>query len=69
MAPGEFYGPRGAQHVRMALTATDERIGGRATAYGIADLAHAGGPRTDRFVLEGEILFELEGDQPYPMKA
>ena len=26
VAPGEFYGPRGAQHVRVALTATDERI-------------------------------------------
>jgi succinyldiaminopimelate transaminase len=25
-APGEFYGPRGGQHVRIALTATDERI-------------------------------------------
>jgi aspartate/methionine/tyrosine aminotransferase len=25
-APGTFYGPAGAQHVRMALTATDERI-------------------------------------------
>ncbi len=25
-APGEFYGPRGARHVRVALTATDERI-------------------------------------------
>ncbi|MGW4352521.1 succinyldiaminopimelate transaminase [Nocardia sp. NPDC004582] len=25
-APGEFYGPRGNQHVRIALTATDERI-------------------------------------------
>jgi succinyldiaminopimelate transaminase len=25
-APGEFYGPRGAAHVRIALTATDERI-------------------------------------------
>ncbi|BBZ03213.1 hypothetical protein MCHIJ_26500 [Mycolicibacterium chitae] len=25
-APGEFYGPRGAQHVRIALTATDERV-------------------------------------------
>lgn len=25
-APGEFYGPGGAQHVRIALTATDERI-------------------------------------------
>lgn len=26
VAPGEFYGPRGAGHVRVALTATDERI-------------------------------------------
>jgi aspartate/methionine/tyrosine aminotransferase len=26
VAPGEFYGPRGTRHVRMALTATDERI-------------------------------------------
>ena len=26
VAPGEFYGPRGAEHVRIALTATDERI-------------------------------------------
>lgn len=26
VAPGEFYGPRGAQFVRCALTATDERI-------------------------------------------
>jgi succinyldiaminopimelate transaminase len=26
VAPGEFYGPRGADHVRIALTATDERI-------------------------------------------
>lgn len=25
-APGEFYGPSGSQHVRIALTATDERI-------------------------------------------
>nr|WP_253648019.1 succinyldiaminopimelate transaminase [Williamsia deligens] len=25
-APGEFYGPAGARHVRIALTATDERI-------------------------------------------
>ncbi len=27
VAPGEFYGPAGADHVRVALTATDERIG------------------------------------------
>ena len=33
VAPGEFYGPRGARHVRMALTATDERIDGRRAAY------------------------------------
>ena len=26
VAPGDFYGPRGAEYVRMALTATDERI-------------------------------------------
>ena len=26
VAPGEFYGPRGTRHVRVALTATDERI-------------------------------------------
>jgi aspartate/methionine/tyrosine aminotransferase len=26
VAPGEFYGPAGHQHVRIALTATDERI-------------------------------------------
>jgi succinyldiaminopimelate transaminase len=26
VAPGEFYGPAGAQHIRIALTATDERI-------------------------------------------
>ena len=26
VAPGEFYGPAGVQHVRVALTATDDRI-------------------------------------------
>ncbi len=26
VAPGDFYGPGGARHVRVALTATDERI-------------------------------------------
>lgn len=30
VAPGEFYGPAGARHVRVALTATDERIGAAA---------------------------------------
>lgn len=26
VAPGDFYGPKGKQHIRMALTGTDERI-------------------------------------------
>ncbi len=26
VAPGDFYGVAGAQHVRVALTATDERV-------------------------------------------
>ena len=26
VAPGEFYGPTGVHHVRVAVTATDERI-------------------------------------------
>jgi succinyldiaminopimelate transaminase len=26
VAPGDFYGPSGARHIRVALTATDERI-------------------------------------------
>ena len=26
VAPGTFYGPAGAEHVRVALTATDDRI-------------------------------------------
>jgi succinyldiaminopimelate transaminase len=37
VAPGEFYGPAGRQHVRIALTATDERIG--AAASRLASLA------------------------------
>lgn len=31
VAPGEFYGPRGRQHVRIALTATDERVAAAAS--------------------------------------
>jgi succinyldiaminopimelate transaminase len=31
VAPGSFYGPDGARHVRVALTATDERIGAAAS--------------------------------------
>ncbi len=27
VAPGTFYGPSGAAHIRVALTATDERVG------------------------------------------
>lgn len=34
VAPGEFYGPAGAHHVRVALTATDERIAAAATRLG-----------------------------------
>jgi len=30
-APGEFYGPGGEHHVRLALTATDERIAAAAS--------------------------------------
>jgi len=26
VAPGDFYGSAGARHVRVALTATDERV-------------------------------------------
>ncbi len=26
VAPGDFYGPAGAEFVRVALTATDERV-------------------------------------------
>ena len=36
VAPGEFYGPAGARHVRVALTATDERV-----AAAVARLADA----------------------------
>lgn len=31
VAPGDFYGPKGTQHVRAAFTATDERISAAAT--------------------------------------
>ncbi len=30
VAPGTFYGPTGARHVRVALTASDERVGAAA---------------------------------------
>ncbi|TSE02213.1 succinyldiaminopimelate transaminase [Skermania sp. ID1734] len=34
VAPGDFYGPRGGQHVRVALTAPDERIAAAAQRLG-----------------------------------
>jgi succinyldiaminopimelate transaminase len=42
VAPGSFYGPRGARHVRMALTASDERVRAAADRLGSA------GPGTTR---------------------
>ncbi len=33
-APGDFYGPAGARHVRIGLTATDERISAAAARLG-----------------------------------
>jgi succinyldiaminopimelate transaminase len=33
-APGTFYGPAGARHVRIALTATDERVAEAASRLG-----------------------------------
>lgn len=34
VAPGVFYGPRGVQHVRVSLTATDERVEAAAARLG-----------------------------------
>ena len=31
VAPGDFYGPSGAEHVRVAFTATDERVAAAAS--------------------------------------
>jgi len=31
VSPGEFYGPAGARHIRVAVTATDERIAAAAS--------------------------------------
>ena len=36
VAPGEFYGVAGARHIRVALTATDERV--RSAADRLAEL-------------------------------
>ena len=37
VAPGDFYGVAGARHVRLALTASDETIGGAAERIGGGD--------------------------------
>ncbi|WP_151771413.1 succinyldiaminopimelate transaminase [Streptomyces abyssomicinicus] len=34
VAPGDFYGPAGARHVRVAFTATDERVAAAASRLG-----------------------------------
>ncbi|ORX07540.1 succinyldiaminopimelate transaminase [Mycolicibacillus trivialis] len=45
VAPGEFYGPAGARHVRIALTATDERIAAAvARLYGEEKSVHGAPP-------------------------
>ena len=36
VAPGSFYGPAGERHVRVALTATDERVAAAAARLGAA---------------------------------
>jgi succinyldiaminopimelate transaminase len=36
VAPGEFYGPPGKQHIRVALTATDERVAAAAERLRVA---------------------------------
>src|SRR5580693_2157921 len=41
-APGEFYGPRGAKHVRVALTANDERIAAAATRLSCVAMRRSG---------------------------
>jgi succinyldiaminopimelate transaminase len=38
VAPGEFYGPAGSRHVRMALTASDERIAAAADRLAVERL-------------------------------
>jgi succinyldiaminopimelate transaminase len=43
VAPGELYGPAGARHIRVALTATDERIGAAAERLAAERLAAADG--------------------------
>ncbi len=53
VAPGTFYGAAGREHVRVALTASDERIAAASERLGRADHRHGGvadnenSPRTD----------------------
>jgi succinyldiaminopimelate transaminase len=47
-APGTFYGPGGASHVRMALTATDERIAAAAARLQQAPLVTETGSASPR---------------------
>ena len=35
VAPGDFYGPAGARHVRVAFTATDERVAAAAARLAV----------------------------------
>ncbi len=35
VAPGSFYGAAGRQHVRVAFTATDERVAAAASRLGM----------------------------------
>jgi succinyldiaminopimelate transaminase len=42
VAPGEFYGPAGARHVRVALTATDERVAAAVHRLTMLPAAHTG---------------------------
>jgi succinyldiaminopimelate transaminase len=43
VAPGEFYGPAGARHVRVALTATDERVAAAAARLAAGQPGGGGG--------------------------
>ncbi|MFZ0119791.1 MAG: succinyldiaminopimelate transaminase [Pseudonocardiaceae bacterium] len=42
VAPGDFYGPAGARHVRVALTATDERVAAAVHRLTMLPAAHTG---------------------------
>jgi aspartate/methionine/tyrosine aminotransferase len=44
VAPGELYGPAGARHIRVALTATDERIDDGAADHAIREAYAKGVP-------------------------